>query len=117
MKRLAIFFGLFVIGIIVFADLGKLDIVGFVTRLPYGDKIGHFALYGILALLIDLAVIRSHPSPHRRLLVIQIALILALVIGLEEFSQQFFPSRTFDLVDLAFSYLGVVFFSWVALKM
>ena len=115
MKRLAILFGLFIVGIIIFADLGELDIVGFVTRLPYGDKIGHFALYGILTLLIDLAIISPVPSPRRGLLVLQVALVLALVIGLEEFSQRYFPSRTFDLVDLAFSYLGVIFFSLVAL--
>jgi len=73
MKRLAILFGLFIIGIIVFADLGMLDIVGFVNKIPYGDKAGHFILYGILALLIDLALIRSVPAPSRRLLVLRVA--------------------------------------------
>jgi len=116
MKWLAILFGLFIIGIIVFADLGMLDIVGFVNKIPYGDKAGHFILYGILTLLIDLALIRSVPAPSRRLLVLRVALILALLIGLEEFSQRYFPNRSFDLVDLTFSYLGVIFFSWVALK-
>jgi VanZ family protein len=116
MKRLAVLFGLFVVGIIVLADLGLLEILGFVNRIPHGDKVGHFLLYGILTLLIDLALIRSLPSPSRHLLVFRVALILALLIGLEEFSQQFFAKRTFDLVDLAFSYLGVIIFSWVALK-
>ena len=116
MKRFAITFGVFIVGIIVLADLGMLDILWFVNRIPFGDKIGHFALYGILTLLIDLAIVRSLPFSRRRLLVFRIALILALIIGLEEFSQQYFPNRTFDLVDLTFSYLGVIFFSWVALK-
>jgi len=116
MKWLAILFGLFIIGVIIFADLGMLNILGFVNRIPYGDKAGHFVLYGILTLLIDLAFIRSLPSPRRKLILFQVALILAFLIGLEEYSQQFFPNRTFDLVDLAFSYLGVTFFSWVALK-
>ena len=44
-------------------------------------------------------------------------LVLALLIGLEEWSQQYFSSRTFDLVDLTFSYLGVAFFSWVAVQL
>jgi len=117
MKRLAVLFGLFIIAIIILADLGMLDIVGFLNQIPYGDKAGHFILYGILTLLIDLAIIRPIPSPSRRLLVSRVALILALVIGLEEFSQLYFPNRTFDLVDLAFSYLGVLFFSWAALKL
>jgi hypothetical protein len=43
-------------------------------------------------------------------------LILAILIGLEEFSQKYDAYRTFDLVDLTFSYLGVLFFSWVAIK-
>jgi hypothetical protein len=115
MKRLAVLFGLFIIGIIILADLGMLDIVGFVNRIPYGDKAGHFILYGILTLLIDLALIRSAPPSSRRLLVLRVAFILAILIGFEEFSQQYFPNRTFDLVDLAFSYFGIMFFSWVAL--
>jgi VanZ family protein len=116
MKRLAVLFGVFVVGIIVLADLGLLGILRFVNQIPFGDKMGHFILYGILTLLIDLALIRPLPSPRRRLLVFRVALILALLIGLEEFSQQFFAKRTFDLIDLAFSYLGVIFFSWAALK-
>lgn len=116
MKWLAVLFGLFIIGIIIFADLGMLDILDFVNRFPYGDKAGHFILYGILTLLIDLALLRSLPHLSRRLLVLRVALILALLIGLEEFSQQYFPNRTFDLVDLTFGYLGVLFFSWVTLK-
>lgn len=116
MKRLAVLFGLFIIGIIVLADLGMLDILGFVNRIPYGDKAGHFILYGILTLLIDLAFIRSASPLSRRLLVLRVAFILAILIGLEEFSQRYFPNRTFSLVDLAFGYLGVMLFSWVALR-
>ena len=116
MKWAAIFFSLFIIGIIVLADNDMLGIMGFINQIPYGDKAGHFILYGILTLLIDLAVFRSRPNSSRGLIAVRVALILALLIGLEEFSQQLFPSRSFDLVDLAFSYLGVIFFSWVALK-
>ncbi len=93
-----------------------LGFLRFINKIPHGDKIGHFVLYGILTLLVDLALFRSFPHLNRHLLVLRVALILALLIGLEEFSQQYFPSRSFDLVDLAFSYLGVIFFSWVALK-
>lgn len=93
-----------------------LDIIGFVNRIPYGYQAGHFILYGNLTLLIDLALFRSRPDTSRRLLVFRVALILALLIGLEEFSQKYFPDRTFDRVDLAFSYLGVIFFSSVALR-
>ena len=116
MKYLTILFTLFIILIIVLADLGKLGILRILNQIPYGDKAGHFILYGILTLLLDLTLLRSqHFTLRPSLLVLRITLILSLIIGLEEYSQQFFAKRTFDLVDLAFSYLGVIFFSWVAL--
>jgi VanZ family protein len=116
MKWLTILFGLFIVFIIVLADMGKLGILRFVNSIPYGDKIGHFILYGILVLLLDLTLTRTLPHPSRKLLVLRIALVLSMLIGLEEYSQQFFAKRTFDLIDLAFSYLGVICFSCLALK-
>jgi len=117
MKWLAILFTIFIILIIILADAGILKhYVGFIYEFPYGDKAGHFILYGILTLLIDLALFRSFPDQSPGQLAVRIGLVLALVIGLEEFSQRYFSSRTSDLVDLMFSYLGVAFFSWLAVK-
>jgi len=117
MKWITFFFALFILLIIVFADMGKLGLLRFVNQIPHGDKAGHFILYGILTLLIDLTLLRSPRfTLHPNLLVFRIALILALLIGLEEYSQQFFAKRTPDMVDLIFSYLGVVFFSRLALR-
>lgn len=117
MKWIAILFTLFILLVIVLADAGVLaHYVGFVYTVPWGDKAGHFILYGILALLLNLALLRSRPNESPKRLAISCSLILALLIGLEEFSQQFFADRTFDLIDLTFSYLGVLLFSWVAVK-
>ena len=117
MKWIAVLFTLFIILIIVLADAGVLShYVGFLYDYPWGDKVGHFILYGILALLINLTLFRSRPDQSRKLLAVKCGLTLALLIGLEEFSQQYFSNRTFDLVDLTFSYLGVAFFSGVAVK-
>jgi len=116
MKWAAVLFGLFIIAIIVLADKGMLGILGVINQIPFGDKAGHFILYGILTLLVDLALFSSLPHFNRQMLVFRTALILALLIGLEELSQQYFPSRTFDLIDLTFSYLGVIFFSWLSLQ-
>jgi VanZ family protein len=112
----AVLFAVFIILIIVMADMGGLRFLRLINRIPYGDKIGHFILYGILTLLVDLALFRSLPDLRPNLITLRVASILALLIGLEEFSQQYFPNRSFDLVDLASSYLGVIFFSWLALK-
>jgi VanZ family protein len=116
MKWLTIFFALFIILIIVLADTGNLGILQRVNRIPLGDKTGHFVLYGILTLLINLTLFRSFSSQSRTRVAVLIGLILALLIGLEEFSQRIFSSRTFSLGDLTASYLGVVFFSWLALR-
>ena len=116
MKWLTFIFAVFILLIIVLADLGKLGILRVINQIPYGDKVGHFILYGIMTLLLDLTFLSSLPNRSPKLVVVSIGLILALLIGLEEFSQQYFPKRTFDLIDLMFSYLGVSFFSWVALK-
>ncbi len=115
MKWLTVLFSLFIILIIVLADQGQLRILKIINQIPFGDKAGHFILYGILTLLIDLTFIRAVPNRSPKLVVITCGLILAFLIGLEEFSQQYFPKRTFDLVDLTFSYLGVIFFSWLVL--
>ncbi|MEW6287861.1 MAG: VanZ family protein [Chloroflexota bacterium] len=116
MKYLAGLFALFVAAVIVLADGGRLGILRFVNGIPFGDKLGHFLLFGLLTLLLDLTLFRSRPDLNPNLTALRVALTLALIIGLEEFSQRYFSSRSFDLVDLTFSYLGVVVFSWMSLK-
>jgi|SRR5215216_5192420 len=116
MKWLTILFGLFIILIIILADTGNLGILQLVNQIPLGDKAGHFILYGILILLIDLTFFRSVPVQGRKRIAVISGLVLALLIGLEEFSQQSFPNRTFSLSDLTASYLGVIFFSCLALR-
>ena len=116
MKWITILFVLFIFLIIALADTGNLGILKLVNRLPYGDKAGHFILYGILTLLIDLTLFQAFPLRSPRLIVVMSGLLLALLIGLEEFSQQYFASRIFSLRDLVAGYLGIIFFSWLALR-
>lgn len=116
MKWLTILFTIFILLIIVLADTGNLGILAFVYHIPYADKAGHFILYGILILLINLTLFRSFPSRSQTWIVVVNGLTLAILIGLEELSQRSFSNRTFDLVDLSASYLGVIFFSWLAIK-
>ena len=116
MKWLTILFTLFVILIIILADTGNLGMLAIVYHIPYADKLGHFVLYGILALLINLTLFRSLPNQKRRSLAVLNGLLLVLLIGIEEFSQRNFSNRTFSLEDLSASYLGVIFFSWLAMK-
>lgn len=117
MKWITILFALFIILIIVLADRGQLGVLNLINQIPYGDKTGHFILYGILTLLIDLTLFLALPNRPRRWVAVLSGLTLVLLIGLEEFSQKYFASRTFSLRDLAASYLGVIFFSWLALRL
>lgn len=117
MKWALVFFTIFILVIIVMADAGVLArYLGFLYLYPYGDKVGHFLLYGILAFLLNMSVFRSHPDRTRAWVAVRYGLILVVLIGLEEFSQRFFSNRTYDLVDLMLSYLGVICFSVLAAK-
>ena len=116
MKWLTVLFALFIILIIILADMDRLGPLKRVNQLPLGDKAGHFILYGILAFLINLSIFRSFTNSSHMSLVVSSMLILAILIGIEEFSQQYFSSRTFSLSDLTASYLGVAFFSWLAVR-
>ncbi len=114
MKRWAIFFGVFLLLIIVLADTGHLGWLGKVYNFPYGDKVGHFTLFGLLSLVVDLSVFEARPSADKKRLAVITSLILALFIGLEEYSQRFFPTRTSDIFDFLASCAGVTFFAWLA---
>jgi len=116
LKWLTLAFGALIILIAVFADLGELGPLGVVYDFPFGDKAGHILLYGIMTLLLDLTFIQALPQRDPKLVVIATGLIFALLIAAEEFSQKYFPFRTFSLLDLSASYLGIIFFSWLALK-
>lgn len=103
MRRIAIGYALFVLVLIGVADVGGTQAsFGFVTRWPYGDKLGHFGLMGLLALLADLATgQRDLRAP---------AAVAGLVL-LEELSQLWLPGRrSFDLGDLLADALGIVGF-------
>ena len=112
-KIFALLFLLFIVLVIIGADNGNLSpYLRSIYDFPGGDKIGHFTLYGILAYLLA----RAFPQPLRLGRVSAPIAIIGLVIfaTLEEYSQKFFPSRTFDLLDLTFSLLGILAGTWLA---
>ncbi len=116
MKRWAIFFGLFLVIIVVLADTRHLGDLGAIYNFPYGDKVGHFILFGLLSLAVNLSVFEARPNLDRNRLAVIVSLLLALVIGLEEISQRFFPTRTADIFDWLASCSGVASFAWLAVK-
>lgn len=97
-----------VVGISLLASLRPATFL-FIWELPGADKLGHFIEMGFLALALVLGL---SPLVMRRLsLGIVPSLVLTLVlVTLDEILQIFAPSRTFSLVDLAWSYGGVLVF-------
>ena len=101
---------------VVQADTGSssifLDIVQF---LPYGDKVGHFFLYGLLALLTVIACnykcvqVKGYQVPLGAIIVLSLAII-------EEITQIFMINRTFDLVDVLADIAGVCCFIFILNK-
>ena len=89
MKRWAIFFGLFIVVIIILADRNQLGFLGRIYDFPNGDKVGHFFLYGLLSLVVNLSVFEARPNADRKRLAVITSLILAILIGAEEYSQRF----------------------------
>jgi VanZ family protein len=115
MKYLAILFTLFILLVIALADTNELPrFLKAFYDFPHGDKLGHFVLYGLLAYFVTTALIGTFAKRSPRQVALWTGLVLAALIGVEEFSQQYVSSRTFDLVDLTASYLGVIVGGWVA---
>ena len=101
---------LVIILIIISADLGILSPALVVLyRFPMGDKVGHLLLNGMLAFLVALATGLKKDGIWLGL--------LAVAITLEEFSQAVLPNRTFSLLDLAFSLLGIVVFGFLGARL
>ena len=89
------------------ADLGQMPApIAAVYNYPNGDKLGHFLLMGLLAFLVNLGISCRTVRLGRWQLLLG-SLLTAAVSLLEEFSQIFFAHRTFSLIDLAFSLLGI----------
>ncbi len=129
MKKYWLSFSLiaFFLLIVFLADSGNLPrSIRKLYDFPYGDKLGHFLLTGLLSYVLNKRAILTRQSAHQAernasdlnlaRVLLTVSLLLAFFITLEEFSQQLFPIRTFSLSDLVAGYAGIAFFAWLALK-
>jgi polysaccharide biosynthesis protein VpsQ len=108
-------FYLFMLGVIVFlADQKKYQpLFRRIRELPYGDKLGHLLLMGLLSFLLNMAL-QCRTLRVWKAELLKGSLIVALVVTVEEFSQLFIRSRTFDPFDLVFDYIGIFSFGLLA---
>jgi len=81
----------------------------------YVDKVGHFLLFGIMALLINLSAFEARPHGNELWTAVLCSLGLAALISLEELSQIWLPLRDPSITSLASSLLGVAVFTWLAI--
>ncbi|MCA9606667.1 MAG: VanZ family protein, partial [Myxococcales bacterium] len=107
-------YAVFIVAIIVAANLGGTnEVFHLITRLPLGDKIGHFVLIGVLGMLVDLVAGRRDARPLRAYPRLRFplapAILFVVVLG-EELSQAFLPTRTCDAGDLLADLLGMATF-------
>lgn len=105
------FFFTFICRMIFLADLDQENyIMTISSAVKHGDKIGHFAIYGMMALLLNYALRYRTFRFFNREVFWSTTIVLVFAVT-EEFSQLAFKSRTFDLMDVLFDFLGVFLFS------
>jgi len=78
--------------------------------IPYGDKLGHFFLFGFLALGTNI-VFKLRGIRICNITVPYGAIAIASIAVIEEISQKFTPGRTFDINDIMASLAGIIVFS------
>ena len=105
---LGIVFFLFIIWIIYLANSGLNSIFfDFVKTIPFGDKLGHFILFGSLTFFATIILKFRTFSIGKFHIYYGFTFVSAFVI-IEEFSQIFIASRTFDLLDLSADFIGII---------
>lgn len=108
----AIGFLSFIFWIIYMANTGQTNpIFRLVQQTPYGDKFGHFTLFGLLTFAINYGL------KFRNILSTPLLLGTSLVFlfaSVEELSQYYIPTRTLDLTDFIADVLGIVLFDYIS---
>ena len=108
---LAVSFSAFLAWIIYLANTGSTSFFfKLVQGTPYGDKIGHFILFGFLTLFVNLAL-RMKQVRFGKAKIPVGTLGVLLFVALEELSQGFIPARTLDMKDFIADIAGIVVFT------
>lgn len=111
---LAVCFFLFILWIIYLANTGGKSIFfELVGAVPHGDKLGHMGLFGCLTLLAIFGSKFRTFSCGKINIYYGAAVVLVFVL-IEEISQAYIPSRTFEFVDLIADSIGIIFAVGVA---
>ena len=112
-KVVALIYGAIIVFILLLAYTGNIPPI--LNKIPYYDTFGHLILYGLASYLGHLAF------KHRRMRLISLSLplwpfLFGIFTIVEELLQAFSPNRTFSLIDMVASLLGVFVGCWLAEK-
>lgn len=106
-------FGGMLVAIIATANAGNgSPFLSFVGSIPMGDKVAHLGLVGTFSLLLN-ASLRGRRAPGRLRIMMLGSLVLLVAMSLEECSQIFITSRTFDGFDWLANAVGVALGEWL----
>ena len=90
-----------------------------VARIPYGDKLGHFCLFGCLTLAANLLLkfrrVNFSNVPISNVPIYTGTVLVFLFVLIEELSQHFIPNRTLDGVDLIADIIGIILFNFLTI--
>ena len=111
----AVLFFLFICWVTYEANLGQYNTFIMLGRkIPSGDKIGHFLVYGIMALLLNYSLRFARISILKMTVYTGSVVVFSFAI-IEEFTQLAFESRTFDYADMISDVAGIALFSLLTL--
>lgn len=121
-KALTVIFLIFIIWIIYTANTGgSHGLFNLVAAIPFGDKLGHFLIFGVLTLggnhffSYRCFTLRG-TSFTRQVNLYKGSALVSVFVLIEEGSQAFMPTRTFDYFDLMADAAGIGLFSYLTYR-
>ena len=113
--KITLYVYIFILAVIIFLSdwNGTAYLLDFVMYVPFGDKIGHFLLFGFFSLMLNLAL-KARTFRIWRINFLLGTLIVLIVVFVEEFSQIFIRGRSFDYRDLIADFAGIIIFGEIA---
>ncbi len=114
-STISVSFFVFIGWIIYLANTGQKSIFfDLVARIPYGDKLGHFCLFGCLTLAANL-LLKFRRVNFSNVPIYTGTVLVFLFVLIEELSQHFIPNRTLDGVDLIADIIGIILFNFLTI--
>lgn len=112
---MALAFAIFIIAIIILADLGRLRFIFWIVgRVPYLDKLLHFLLVGVLTFLVSASLMQTLQNKNSNWIAVSCVLFFIITFTIEEISQIPLRRRDFSPQDLIANYLGILVFGFLA---